>query len=80
MSTILLCLETLAITGHGLIGRIHTEDIESLVNRVAEQGLPPSLLRELNPIVFPHRADGERYVGKVVELLGEQSFRERNRG
>jgi type IV secretory pathway ATPase VirB11/archaellum biosynthesis ATPase len=67
-------------TRHGLIGTTHAEDVESLVNRVVEQGLPPYLLRELDLVVFPHRTDGERYVGEVVELLGEQSFRERNRG
>ncbi|WP_436936031.1 type II/IV secretion system ATPase subunit [Halovenus marina] len=62
-------------TGHGLIGTTHASDIETLVNRVVEQGLPPYLLRELDIVVFPRRVDGERYVGEVVELLDEQSFR-----
>ena len=66
-------------TGHGLIGTTHAEDIESLVNRVVEQGLPPYLLRELDLVVFPRRVDGERYVGEVIELLDEQSFRELDR-
>ena len=66
-------------TGHGLIGTTHAENVESLVNRVVEQGLPPYLLRELDLVVFPHRADGERYVGEAVELLDEQSFGELDR-
>ncbi len=61
-------------TGHGLIGTTHATDIESLVNRVVEQGLPPYLLREIDLVVFPRRVDGERYVGEVVELLNEQAY------
>jgi type IV secretory pathway ATPase VirB11/archaellum biosynthesis ATPase len=61
-------------TGHGLIGTTHAPDIETLVNRVVEQGLPPYLLRELDLVVFPHRVDGERYVGEVVELLDERAY------
>jgi hypothetical protein len=61
-------------TGHGLIGTTHAEDVESLVNRVVEQGLPPYLLRELDLVVFPRRVDGERYVGEVVELLDESAY------
>ncbi len=61
-------------TGHGLIGTTHAADIESLVNRVVEKGLPPYLLREIDLVVFPRRVDGERYVGEVVELLDEQSY------
>ncbi|MFB6250095.1 MAG: type II/IV secretion system ATPase subunit [Halobellus sp.] len=56
-------------TGHGVVGTTHAEDIETLVNRVIEQGLPGYLLRELDVVVFPRRVDGERYVGSVVELL-----------
>jgi energy-coupling factor transporter ATP-binding protein EcfA2 len=63
-------------TGHGILGTTHATDIESLVNRAVEQGLPPYLLREVDLVVFPRKADGERYVGEVVELLDEQSFRE----
>jgi len=66
-------------TGHGLIGTTHAADIESLVNRVIEQGLPPYLLRELDLVAFPHHVDGERYVGEVVELLEESAFRELDR-
>jgi len=61
-------------TGHGIIGTTHAEDVEKLVNRVVEQGLPPYLLRELDLVVFPRRVDGERYVGEVVELLSESEF------
>ncbi len=56
-------------TGHGLIGTTHAGDIETLVNRVVEQGLPPYLLREIDLVVFPRKVDGDRYVGEVVELL-----------
>ncbi|WP_132057070.1 type II/IV secretion system ATPase subunit [Halorussus amylolyticus] len=61
-------------TGHGVIGTTHAEDVEKLVNRVVEQGLPPYLLRELDLVVFPRRVEGERYVGEVVELLTESEF------
>ncbi len=63
-------------TGHGLLGTTHAEDIETLVNRVIEQGLPPYLLREIDLVIFPRRVDGERYVGSVVELLDERSYRQ----
>ena len=66
-------------TGHGLIGTTHASEIESLVNRVVEQGLPPYLLREIDLVVFPRRVDGDRYVGEVVELLDEHSFGELDR-
>jgi hypothetical protein len=66
-------------TGHGIIGTTHAEDIETLVNRVIEQNIPPYLLREIDLVVFPRRTDGERYVGEVVELLDEQSFSELDR-
>ena len=63
-------------TGHGVVGTTHAEDIETLVNRVVEQGLPVYLLRELDLVVFPRRVDGERYVGSVVELLSEDAYEE----
>ena len=66
-------------TGHGLIGTTHAADIETLVNRVVEQGLPPYLLREIDLVVFPRRVDGERYVGEVIELLDESTFRDLDR-
>jgi len=59
-------------TGHGLLGTTHASNIETLVNRIVEQGLPPYLLREIDLVVFPRRVDGDRYVGEVVELLGER--------
>ncbi|MFD1512728.1 type II/IV secretion system ATPase subunit [Halomarina rubra] len=58
-------------TGHGVLGTTHAEDVDKLVNRVIEQGLPPHLLAELDLVVFPRRNDGERYVGEVVELVDE---------
>lgn len=61
-------------TGHGLVGTTHAEDVEKLVNRVVEQGLPAYLLREIDLVVFPRRVDGERYVGGAVELLSEDEF------
>jgi len=62
-------------TGHGVIGTTHAEDVETLVNRVIEQGLPPYLLRELDLVVFPRYVGGERYVGEVVEFLEESEYR-----
>jgi len=59
-------------TGHGVIGTTHAEDVEKLVNRVVEQGLPAYLLRELDLIVFPKHVDGERYVGEVVEIVADE--------
>jgi type IV secretory pathway ATPase VirB11/archaellum biosynthesis ATPase len=63
-------------TGHGLIGTTHAEDIETLVNRIIEQGLPPYLLRELDLVVFPRYVDGERYVGEIIEFVDEATFRD----
>jgi type IV secretory pathway ATPase VirB11/archaellum biosynthesis ATPase len=62
-------------TGHGVIGTTHAEDVETLVNRVIEQGLPPYLLREIDLVVFPHHVDGQRYVSSVVEFVDEPAFR-----
>ena len=59
-------------TGHGVLGTTHAEDIEKLVNRVIEKGLPAYLLREIDLVVFPKHVDGDRYVGSVVELLSER--------
>ena len=59
-------------TGHGVLGTTHAEDIEKLVNRVIEKGLPAYLLREIDLVVFPRHVDGERYVGEVVELLTDR--------
>jgi type IV secretory pathway ATPase VirB11/archaellum biosynthesis ATPase len=56
-------------TGHGVLGTTHAEDVEKLVNRVIEKGLPSYLLREIDLVVFPKHVDGDRYVGSVVELL-----------
>ncbi|MFQ3318456.1 MAG: type IV secretory pathway ATPase VirB11/archaellum biosynthesis ATPase [Natronomonas sp.] len=62
-------------TGHGALGTTHAEDIEKLVNRVIEKGLPAYLLQEIDLVVFPRHVDGDRYVGTVVELLSEQEAR-----
>ena len=61
-------------TGHGVVGTTHAEDVETLVNRVIEQGLPAYLLRELDLVAFPHEVDGDRYVSHVVELLSDAEF------
>jgi len=66
-------------TGHGLIGTTHAEDVETLVNRVIEQGLAPYLLQEIDLLVFPRRVGEDRYVGEVVELVDESRYRELDR-
>ncbi|WP_135364270.1 type II/IV secretion system ATPase subunit [Halosimplex halophilum] len=66
-------------TGHGVIGTTHAGDVETLVNRVVEQDLPTYLLSEIDLLVFPRKVDGERYVGEVVEFVGEERFREYDR-
>jgi len=58
-------------TGHGVLGTTHAADIETLVNRVIEKGVPTYLLTEIDVVVFPRHVDGERYVGEVVEFLDE---------
>ncbi len=58
-------------TGHGLLGTTHADDVETLVNRVIEQGIPAYLLREIDLLVFPRRVSDERYVGEVVEFVDE---------
>ncbi len=58
-------------TGHGVLGTTHAEDIEKLINRVIEKGLPAYLLREIDLVVFPRHVDGDRYVGEAVELLSD---------
>jgi type IV secretory pathway ATPase VirB11/archaellum biosynthesis ATPase len=63
-------------TGHGLLGTTHADDIETLVNRAIEQGLEPYLIREIDLLVFPRRVDDERYVGEVIELVDEETYRE----
>jgi hypothetical protein len=66
-------------TGHGVIGTTHAGDVETLVNRVVEQDLPTYLLSEIDLLVFPRAVDGDRYVGEVVEFVGEETFREYDR-
>ncbi|ACV46264.1 MULTISPECIES: type II/IV secretion system ATPase subunit [Halomicrobium] len=62
-------------TGHGLLGTTHAEDVETLVNRVVEQGLPPYLLQEIDLLVFPKRVGEDRFVGEVVEIVDETTYR-----
>jgi type IV secretory pathway ATPase VirB11/archaellum biosynthesis ATPase len=59
-------------TGHGVVGTTHAEGVETLVNRVIEQGLPAYLLREIDLVVFPHRSGTDRYVSRAVELLSAE--------
>ncbi|MFB6123061.1 MAG: ATPase, T2SS/T4P/T4SS family, partial [Haloferacaceae archaeon] len=61
-------------TGHGVIGTTHAENVDTLINRVIEQGLPPYLLREIDLVVFPHHVDGDRYVSEAVELLSASEY------
>jgi type IV secretory pathway ATPase VirB11/archaellum biosynthesis ATPase len=58
-------------TGHGLLGTTHAADIETLVNRMIEKGVPTYLLTEIDLVVFPHHVNGDRYVGEAVEFLDE---------
>ncbi|MFC7249638.1 type II/IV secretion system ATPase subunit [Halomicroarcula sp. GCM10025324] len=62
-------------TGHGVIGTTHADDIETLVNRIIEKGVPTYLLAEIDLVVFPRHVDGERYVGEVVEFVDEPRHR-----
>jgi hypothetical protein len=57
-------------TGHGVVGTTHADDIDALVNRVIEQGVPAYLMGEIDLVVFPKRVGTHRYVGSAVELLG----------
>lgn len=63
-------------TGHGVIGTTHAEDVEKLVNRIIEQGLPAYLLAEIDLVVFPKLTDGTRYVGSVIELVSESTYQD----
>ena len=53
--------------------------METLVNRVIEQGLPPYLLQEIDLLVFPRRVGEDRYVGEVIELVDEVTYRNLDR-
>jgi hypothetical protein len=66
-------------TGHGLIGTTHADDVETLVNRIIEQGLPAYLLQEIDLLVFPKRVGDDRYVGEVIELVDETTYRSLDR-
>jgi type IV secretory pathway ATPase VirB11/archaellum biosynthesis ATPase len=58
-------------TGHGVLGTTHAADIETLVNRIIEKGVPTYLLSEIDVVVFPRHVGEQRYVGEVVEFLDE---------
>jgi type IV secretory pathway ATPase VirB11/archaellum biosynthesis ATPase len=58
-------------TGHGVLGTTHAADIETLVNRIIEKGVPVYLLDEIDLVVFPRHVGGDRYVGEVVEFVDE---------
>jgi type IV secretory pathway ATPase VirB11/archaellum biosynthesis ATPase len=66
-------------TGHGVIGTTHAADVETLVNRIVEQDVPTYLLDEIDLLVFPREVDGDRYVGDVIEFVGESRFRDLDR-
>ena len=61
-------------TGHGIVGTTHAADIETLVNRVIERGVPPYLLREVDLVVFPRQVGGNRYVTQAVEPLSPAEY------
>ncbi len=61
-------------TGHGIIGTTHAEDVETLANRVVNQGLSPYLLTEIDLVVFTRQFDGQRYVGEAIEFLEADAF------
>ena len=58
-------------TGHGVLGTTHAPDIETLVNRIIEKGVPTYLLAEIDLVVFPRHVDGDRYVSEVVEFVDD---------
>jgi len=69
--------ETFAETvnaGHGVVGTTHAADVDTLVNRAIERGLPPYLLREVDLIVFPRQVGGDRYVTQTVEPLSPAEY------
>ncbi len=61
-------------TGHGILGTTHAEDVETLINRVTDQGLAPYLLQEVDLVVFPRHIDGERYVSSAVEFVEQEQY------
>ena len=61
-------------TGHGIVGTTHAADVETLVNRVIERGVPPYLLREVDLVVFPRQVGADRYVAQAVEPLSPAEY------
>ena len=59
-------------TGHGVLGTTHAKSVETLINRVVEQGLPSYLLCEIDLVVFPKKRGQDRYVSEVVEILSDE--------
>ena len=60
--------------GHGVVGTTHAADVDTLVNRAIERGLPPYLLREVDLVVFPRQVGGDRYVTQAVEPLSPEEY------
>ncbi len=56
-------------SGHGIVGTTHAADVPALVDRLRERDLSAHLLREVDLVVFPRQAGGERYVSRAVEPL-----------
>ncbi len=59
-------------TGHGVLGTTHAENIETLLGRLMDKGVPPRLLFEIDLVVFPEHGPEGRHVGSAVELLPER--------
>ena len=60
--------------GHGVVGTTHATDIDTLVNRAIERGLPPYLLREVDLVVFLRQVGSDRYVTQAVEPLSPEEY------
>lgn len=56
-------------SGHGLLGTAQATDVTRFVTQAIEQGLAPSLIAEIDIVVFSRHVDGERFVGTVIEFL-----------
>jgi len=61
-------------TGHGIVGTTHAADVDTLVNRAIERGLPPYILREIDLVVFPRQIGGDRYVTQAIEPLSPAAY------
>ena len=69
--------ETFAETvnaGHGVVGTTHATDVDTLVNRAIERGLPPYLFCEVDLVVFLRQVGSDRYVTQAVEPLAPAEY------